>query len=71
VLERGGFGPIPFFYVMGDSLGFLFLTWHIPSVAGSMMAGGVLPERRRHAGRARSQQSRRPSLGTGQCSPSP
>lgn len=33
VLERGGFSPIPFFYVMGGSLVFLFLTWHIPSVA--------------------------------------
>src|SRR5437660_4280513 len=41
VLERGGFSPIPFFYVMGGSLVFLFLTWHIPSVAGSMMAGAV------------------------------
>jgi type IV secretion system protein TrbL len=30
-----------FFYVMGGSLVFLFLTWHIPSVAGSMMAGAV------------------------------
>jgi len=33
--------PIPFFYVMGGSLVFLFLTWHIPSVAGAMMAGAV------------------------------
>jgi type IV secretion system protein TrbL len=41
VLERGGFSPIPFFYVMGGSLVFVFLTWHIPSVAGSMMAGAV------------------------------
>src|SRR5678816_241921 len=41
ILERGGFSPIPFFYVMGGSLVFLFLTWHIPSVAGSMMAGAV------------------------------
>ena len=41
VIERGGFSPIPFFYVMGGSLVFLFLTWHIPSVAGSMMAGAV------------------------------
>jgi type IV secretion system protein TrbL len=39
ILERGGFSPIPFFYVMGGSLVFVFLTWHIPSVAGSMMAG--------------------------------
>ena len=30
VIERGGFSPIPFFYVMGGSLVFLFLTWHIP-----------------------------------------
>jgi type IV secretion system protein TrbL len=41
LLERGGFSPIPFFHVMGDSLVFVFLTWHIPSVAGSMMAGAV------------------------------
>src|SRR6059058_984982 len=41
VLNRGGFSPIPFFYVMGGSLVFVFLTWHIPSVAGSMMAGAV------------------------------
>src|SRR2546428_6077419 len=41
VLERGGVSPIPFFYVMGGSLVFVFLTWHIPSVAGSMMAGAV------------------------------
>lgn len=41
MLERGGFSPIPFFYVMGGSLVFVFLTWHIPSVAGSMMAGAV------------------------------
>src|SRR6266550_7857732 len=41
VLNRGGFSPIPFFYVMGGSLVFLFLTWHIPSVAGSLTAGAV------------------------------
>ncbi len=41
ILERGGFSPIPFFYVMGGSLVFLFLTWHIPSVASAMMAGAV------------------------------
>src|SRR3989440_377986 len=41
VLDRGGFSPIPFFYVMGGSLVFLFLTWHIPSVASAMMAGAV------------------------------
>jgi type IV secretion system protein TrbL len=41
ILERGGFSPIPLFYVMGGSLVFVFLTWHIPSVAGSMMAGAV------------------------------
>ena len=41
ILERGGFSPIPFFYVMGGSLVFVFLTWHIPSVAGSMMTGAV------------------------------
>src|SRR5437016_1594406 len=41
VLNRGGFSPIPFFSVMGGSLVFLFLTWHIPSVAGAMMAGAV------------------------------
>src|SRR5216684_2290719 len=41
VLGRGGFSPIPFFYVMGGSLIFLFLTWHIPSVAAAMMAGAV------------------------------
>src|SRR2546427_57573 len=39
ILGRGG--PIPLFYVMGGSLVFVFLTWHIPSVAGSMMAGAV------------------------------
>jgi hypothetical protein len=43
VLERGGFSPIPFFYVVGGSLVFVFLTWRIPSVAGSMMAGAVSP----------------------------
>src|SRR6059058_3913751 len=41
VLERGGFSPIPFFYVMGGSLVFVFLTWHIPAVAGSLTAGAV------------------------------
>src|SRR5919198_2959463 len=41
VLERGGFHPMPFFFLMGGSLVFVFLTWHIPSVAGSMMAGAV------------------------------
>lgn len=41
ILERGGFSPIPLLYVMGGSLIFVFLTWHIPSVAGSMMAGAV------------------------------
>jgi hypothetical protein len=41
ILERGGFSRIPFFYVMGGSLVFVSLTWHIPSVAGSMMAGAV------------------------------
>jgi len=41
ILERGGFSPIPFFYVMGGSLVFVFLTWHIQSVAGSMMASAV------------------------------
>jgi hypothetical protein len=39
--RAGGFSPIPFFYVMGGSLVFVFLTWHIPSLAGSMMAGAV------------------------------
>src|SRR3989475_1305291 len=43
ILERGGFSPIPFFYVMGGSLVFVFLTWHIPSVARSMMAGAGTP----------------------------
>src|SRR5438874_11328970 len=41
ILNRGGFSPIPFFYVMGGSLVFLFLTWHIPSVASAMMTGAV------------------------------
>jgi type IV secretion system protein TrbL len=41
LLESGGFSPLPLFYVMGGSLVFLFLTWHIPSVAGAMMAGAV------------------------------
>jgi len=41
LLEGGGFSPLPLFYVMGGSLVFLFLTWHIPSVAGAMMAGAV------------------------------
>src|SRR5947209_3084341 len=41
VLDRGGFSPIPFFYVMGGSLVFLFLTWHIPSVAAAVMVGTV------------------------------
>src|SRR5437870_5929003 len=39
--RRGRRCPIPFFYVMGGSLVFVFLTWHIPSVAGSMLAGAV------------------------------
>src|SRR5260370_18208560 len=43
VLGRGGFSPIPFFYVMGGSFVFLLLTWTIPSVAGAMMAGAVHP----------------------------
>jgi len=41
VLEHGGFSPIPFFYVMGGSLVFLFLTWHIPSVAAATIVGTV------------------------------
>src|SRR5262249_3150948 len=41
VIERGGFSPIPFFYVMGGSLVFLSPTCTIPSGAGSMMAGAV------------------------------
>src|SRR5919197_775683 len=41
VIDRGGFSPIPIFYVMGGSLVFLFLTWHIPSVASAMMVGAV------------------------------
>src|SRR5438445_4994881 len=41
VLDHGGFSPIPFFYVMGWSLVFLFLTWHIPSVAAAAMVGTV------------------------------
>src|SRR5436190_13319338 len=41
VLDHGGFSPIPFFYVMGGSLVFLFLTWHIPSVAAAAMVGTV------------------------------
>src|SRR2546429_147042 len=41
VLDRGGSSPIPFFYVMGGSVVFLFLTWHIPSVASAMMVGAV------------------------------
>src|SRR5438132_3461823 len=39
VLGRGGFSPIPFFYVMGGSLVSLFLPWYIPSVAAAMLAG--------------------------------
>src|SRR5712692_892852 len=41
VLDRGGFSPIPLFYVTGGSLVFLFLAWHIQSVAAAMMAGAV------------------------------
>src|SRR2546429_9036025 len=41
VLERGGLSPIPVFDVMGGSLVFLSLTWHIPSVAAAMMVGAV------------------------------
>lgn len=41
VLAEGGFSPTPLLYVTGGSLVFLFLTWHIPSVAGAMMAGAV------------------------------
>src|SRR5881396_3610591 len=41
VLERGGFSPVPFFHIIGGSLVFLFLTWHIPSVAAAMMVGAV------------------------------
>src|SRR5205809_6951529 len=39
VLEHGGFSPIPFFYVMGGSLVFLFLTWHILSVGAATIVG--------------------------------
>src|SRR5256886_8846280 len=60
VLEHGGFSPIPFFYVMGGSLVFLFLTWHIPSVAAATIVGSgplsladvyypAMPARRRRA----------------------
>jgi len=41
LLAAGGFSPTPLLYVTGGSLVFLFLTWHIPSVAGAMMAGAV------------------------------
>jgi type IV secretion system protein TrbL len=41
LLAEGGFSPTPLLYVTGGSLVFLFLTWHIPSVAGGMMAGAV------------------------------
>jgi type IV secretion system protein TrbL len=41
VLAEGGFSPTPLLYMTGGSLVFLFLTWHIPSVAGAMMAGAV------------------------------
>jgi len=41
LLSEGGFSPTPLLYVTGGSLVFLFLTWHIPSVAGAMMAGAV------------------------------
>src|SRR2546422_97546 len=43
ILERGGFSPIPFFYVVGGSLVFVFLTWHIPSVAGFITARALRP----------------------------
>src|SRR5438034_6652989 len=41
VIDRGGFSPIPFFYVMGGSLVFLFLSCHIASVESAMMVGTV------------------------------
>ncbi|MCI0410968.1 MAG: P-type conjugative transfer protein TrbL [Acidobacteria bacterium] len=41
LLGEGGFSPIPLLHVTGGALVFLFLTWHIPSVAGAMMAGAV------------------------------
>src|SRR2546425_4853263 len=41
VLNRGGFSPIPFFYVIGGALVFLFPSLHIPSVAAAMMVGAV------------------------------
>ena len=41
LLAEGGFSPTPLLHVTGGALVFLFLTWHIPSVAGAMMAGAV------------------------------
>jgi type IV secretion system protein TrbL len=41
LLSAGGFSPTPLLYVTGGALVFVFLTWHIPSVAGAMMAGAV------------------------------
>lgn len=41
LLGEGGFSPIPLLHVTGGALVFLFLTWHIPSVAAAMMAGAV------------------------------
>ena len=41
LLGEGGFSPTPLLYVTGGALVFLFLTWHIPSVAAAMMAGAV------------------------------
>src|SRR5256712_2029149 len=41
VLERGGVSPRPLFLVMGGGVVFVFLAWHIPSVAGSLTAGAV------------------------------
>src|SRR2546430_8306736 len=39
VLNRGGVSPIPFFYVMGGALVFLFPSWHHPSVAPAVVVG--------------------------------
>jgi type IV secretion system protein TrbL len=41
LLSAGGFSPTPLLYVTGGALVFVFLTWHIPSVAGGMMVGAV------------------------------
>ena len=40
ILEQPA-SPMPFLYVAGGALVFVFVTWHIPSVAAALIAGTV------------------------------